>query len=183
MNYCLAYTYNNIINNNGFAAGINRARSNDFRKGGVNIEPVYFWFAVIVIATITEIFTAQLVSIWFAVGGIAALIASLLNLPFNIQMLIFALVAAAALIATRPFVKKHLTVKQISTNADRYINKVGIVTLEINNTLGTGQINVLGSIWTARSSDGSVIGKGEHVVVESIQGVKLIVHRKTTAGN
>lgn len=130
-----------------------------------------------------EIFTAQLVSIWFAVGGVAALIASLLNVPFNIQLFIFALVAAVTLIATRPVVKKHLTVKQISTNADRYISKIGIVTIEINNTLGTGQVNVLGSIWTARSSDGSVIEKGEHVMVESIQGVKLIVHRKTTAGD
>lgn len=143
----------------------------------------YFWLAVIVIATITEIFTAQLVSIWFAVGGVAALVASLLNIPFNIQMLIFALVAAVTLVATRPVVKKHLTVKRTSTNADRYINKVGIVTIEIDNTLGTGQINVLGSIWTARSSDGCVIKKNEHVIVESIQGVKLIVRRKTADGN
>ncbi|HCR43875.1 MAG TPA: NfeD family protein [Ruminococcaceae bacterium] len=138
----------------------------------------YCWLAVIIIATLIEIFTAQLVSVWFAVGGTAALAAALLNAGFNAQLLIFALVSAVTLAATRPVVKKHLTVKKTSTNADRYIGRDGIVTVDINNAAASGQVNVLGSVWTARSADGSVIIKGQHVKVESIQGVKLIVSRQ-----
>lgn len=131
-----------------------------------------------VIAAVLEAATAQLVSIWFVVGGIGGLIASLLGAELPVQILVFALVAAVTLMVTRPFVKKILDVKITGTNADRYLGKIAVVTVEINNTLGTGQVNVLGSIWTARSSDGAVLPVGARVVVESIDGVKLIVHPK-----
>lgn len=148
-------------------------------KGGSIIDWSYIWLAVIVVAAVVEIFTTQLVSIWFVAGGIAALVAYSLNAPINLQLLFFALVSAIMLIVTRPFVKKLLSVKKTNTNADRYLGKIGVVIMEINNTLGTGQVNVLGSIWTARSSDGAVIEKGRRVLIESIDGVKLIVRLKT----
>ena len=47
--------------------------------------------------------------------------------------------------------------------------------MEINNELGVGQVNVSGSVWTARAADGAVIPKGANVEVESIEGVKLLV--------
>lgn len=132
-----------------------------------------------VVAAILEATTAQLISIWFVVGGVGGLIASLVGASQPAQIWIFALVTAVTLIATRPFVKKVLNTKTISTNADRYLGKIAIVTVEINNTLGTGQVNVLGSVWTARSTDGSVVPVGVRVLVESIDGVKLIVKPKT----
>lgn len=139
----------------------------------------FVWIAVMVAAAILEASTAQLVSIWFVVGGAGGLIASLFGAPQPVQTLVFALVTAATLVATRPFVKKVLDFKTTGTNADRYLGKIAVVTVEINNTLGTGQVNVLGSIWTARSLDGSVISVGTRVFVESIDGVKLIVRPKT----
>lgn len=139
----------------------------------------FVWIAVMVIAGLLEAATAQLVSIWFVAGGAGGLIASLFGAPQSVQVLVFALVSAATLVATRPFVKKVLDFKTTGTNADRYLGKIAIVTVEINNTIGTGQVNVLGSIWTARSSDGSVIPVGARVFVESIDGVKLIVRPKT----
>lgn len=138
----------------------------------------YLWLAVIVLAAIVEGVTAQMVSIWFVVGGVGALIASLFHASPGVQLLIFAALTAVTLAATRPFVKKIMNFKKTDTNADRYIGQTGSVTLEINNMLGTGQVNVLGSIWTARSKDGSVIRAGEKVLVKSIEGVKLIVEPK-----
>ncbi|XOQ44752.1 MAG: NfeD domain-containing protein [Clostridium sp.] len=152
-------------------------------KGGffifsADVYMPFVWIAVMVLAGILEAATAQLVSIWFVVGGIGGLIGSLLGAPIPIQILIFALVTAATLVATRPLVKKVLNFKTTGTNADRYLGKIAVVTAEINNTLGTGQVNVLGSVWTARSYDGSVIPVGARVLVESIDGVKLIVRLK-----
>ncbi len=137
----------------------------------------YFWLAVIILAAVLEAVTTQLVSIWFVVGGILAMIASLFGAPVPVQVLIFAASSAVALIVTRPFVKHMLNIKRVGTNADRYIGKIGIVTVEINNEAARGQVNVLGSVWTARSADADVISVGERVNVESIDGVKLIVRR------
>lgn len=135
----------------------------------------YIWLAVIVVAAVVEASTAQLVSIWFVVGGIGALIAELCGAPLWVQTVVFVVVTGITLLITRPLVKKLLNFKKEDTNAGRYIGKIGIVTGEINNQLGTGQVNVMGSIWTARSSDGSVIEIGTNVLVKSIEGVKLIV--------
>ncbi len=135
----------------------------------------YLWLAIIVIAAVVEASTAQLVSIWFVAGGVGALIAGLCGASLWLQLVAFVAVTALTLLVTRPLVKKLLDFKREDTNAGRYIGKLGIVITEINNTLGVGQVNVLGSIWTARSTDGSIIEAGRNVLVKSIEGVKLIV--------
>ena len=76
---------------------------------------------------------------------------------------------------TRPLIKKALKVKREETNAGRYVGKVGIVTSEIDNEKGLGQVTVMGSIWSARSDSGAVIPAGHNVLVLRIEGVKLIV--------
>lgn len=138
----------------------------------------YLWLAVIVVAAIIEALTAQLVSIWFVVGGVAGLIAYVCGAPFWLQLDLFVVVTALTLLVTRPFVKKLMHFKKVDTNADRYIGKDGIVITEINNTLGHGQVKVMGSVWTARSTDGSVIPAGANVLIHAIEGVKLIVELK-----
>lgn len=135
----------------------------------------YFWLAVIVVAAIVEGSTAQLVSIWFVAGGVGALIGELCGVQVWAQVIIFVAVTALTLVVTRPLVKKIMNFKKEDTNSGRYIGKNGIVTVQINNTLGVGQVTVLGSVWTARSEDGSIIKVGENVLIKAIEGVKLIV--------
>lgn len=138
----------------------------------------YLWLAIVVLAILFEMGTTQLISIWFAAGGVGALVACLVGASPMVQVFVFILITGLTLAFTRPFAQKALGVKKTSTNADRYIGKIAVVTVEINNTLGTGQVNALGSVWTARSSDGSVIPVGRRTLVESIDGVKLIVREK-----
>ena len=135
----------------------------------------YIWLAIIVVAAVVEGTTAQLVSIWFVVGGVGALIANLCGAEIWLQSLIFIVVTGLTLIFARPIVKRLMNFKKEDTNAGRYIGKEGLVITEINNILGEGQVKVLGSIWAARSADSSVIKIGENVLIQSIQGVKLIV--------
>lgn len=143
----------------------------------------YVWLAVIIIAAIVEGSTAQLVSIWFVAGGIGALIANLCGAPVWAQWVVFAAVSTLMLLVTRPLVKRLLSFKRVDTNAGRYIGETGIVTAQINNTLGQGQVNVHGSVWTARSADNSEIQEGCRVLVKSIEGVKLIVEKIHTEGS
>ncbi len=138
---------------------------------------IYVWITIAVAMAILEISTAQLVSIWFMLGAIASAVTACFTDNILIQVMVFIAVTVLALIATRPFVKKITKFKTEKTNSDRYIGKTGIVKEKIDNIAGRGQVNVSGSIWTARSADGSVIEKDENILVEAIEGVKLIVSR------
>ncbi len=137
----------------------------------------WVWLALLVIFVITEIITVQIVTIWFALGALAALITSLVTDNLIIQIAVMLLVSVVSLLGTRPFVKKLMKNKIQPTNADMYIGQEGIVTEEINNLHGTGSAKIRGSVWTARSSDDTItIPKDTKVTVDTIQGVKAIVH-------
>ncbi len=134
-----------------------------------------FWIVLLVVLVIVEAVTAQLVTIWFAAGAAAALIAERCHAPEWLQWIIFIAVSVIALIATRPLVRKVTKNKRQPTNADRCIGQTAVVLEEINNVEGRGQVQVNGIPWTARSLDGTVFKKDELVTVERIDGVKLIV--------
>ncbi|MBQ9517466.1 MAG: NfeD family protein [Eubacterium sp.] len=133
------------------------------------------WAALIVAFCVLEGITAQLVSIWFVIGAIAALIAQLCGASLIIQIVVFIAVSIVALLVTRPIVKKKLNTKTEKTNADRCIGMQGVVTEDIDNLAPSGQVKVDGKVWTARSSAGENIPEGAVVTVEKIDGVKLIV--------
>ena len=134
-----------------------------------------FWIIALVVLIVVEAVTAQMVTIWFAAGAVGAIVAERLGAEVWVQWAVFVAVSAVALIATRPLVKKITKAKVQPTNADRCIGMVAVVTEEINNVEGRGQVHVNGVTWTARSLDGSIFKKDERVIVERIDGVKLIV--------
>ena len=136
---------------------------------------VFVWIIFAVFMLICEILTTQLVSIWFVLGGIAAAITCIFTDDLLIQTLVFVLVSLIALLATRPLVKRFLKNKKEPTNSDRLVGRVAIVTMDIVNQTGEGQVNVDGKIWSAKSSDGCEIKSGANVKITSIEGVKLVV--------
>ena len=131
-----------------------------------------FWIVLLVVLLIVEAATVQLVTIWFAIGAAAALIARICGAA---QWVLFLVVSAVTLAATRPLVRKITKQKTQPTNADRCIGETAMVTEDIDNIAGKGRVEVNGISWTARSSDGANFRKGELVTVERIEGVKLIV--------
>ncbi len=137
-----------------------------------------FWAAAIILFGVAEAVTAQLVSIWFLIGAIAALIAAFFGANLIIQIIVFIAVSILALVITRPLVKKYINPKKEHTNADRVIGQVGIVAEDIDNIRATGQVKADGKIWTARATDNSIIPSGCEVIIEKIDGVKLIVKNK-----
>ena len=65
-----------------------------------------FWLIFTVVTAVLEGLTVQLVSVWFAIGGLAACITSLFTDSIPIQAVVFVVVTAIALVVTRPLVKK-----------------------------------------------------------------------------
>ena len=129
------------------------------------------WLLLAIAFAVSEGLTVQLVSIWFAVGAAAALF----DVSWVVQLWTFVIVSAVLLIGTRPIAKNLLHVKKESTNADRFIGQVGVVTDPIDNDLSAGRARVGGLDWSVRSSDGADIPAGEKIRVLAIDGVKLIV--------
>ena len=136
-----------------------------------------FWLIFTVVTAVLEGLTVQLVSVWFAIGGLAACITSLFTDSIPIQAVVFVVVTAIALVVTRPLVKKLRKKKAEPTNADRYLGKTAVVVERIDNENATGLVKVDNQKWTARSVDGSPIEEGLTVTVAAIEGVKLMVQK------
>ena len=133
------------------------------------------WVVLIAAFCVIEGFTEGLVSIWFALGAVAALIAALLGAGFVVQLILFAAVSILCMVLLRPFASRFLKTKREPTNADRIIGQEAIVIVPISEVNGTGQVKVEGSIWTAKPLGVEEIPEGARVVVRAIEGVKAIV--------
>ena len=134
------------------------------------IDMTVIWLVAMIILLIIEGVVPGLVSIWFALGALAALISALLSAPIWLQIVWFLLVSIISLALTRPLAKKYVNARVQHTNADAVLGRECIVTEDIDNVL------VGGKTWTARSADDNLkIEKGETVKALRIDGVKLIV--------
>ncbi len=144
-------------------------------KGGSYDMILYIWIGLIVFFGVLEAATAGLTSIWFVLGSVAGLVVAICRGPLWLQILIFFLVSIAALIMTRPLVKK-MAVRGIQpTNLDQVLGQTARVTEEINNVLSVGAVYIQGKTWSARSEDESIIPVGTLVTVKRMSGVKLYV--------
>lgn len=138
------------------------------------------WLLAVIVLGILEAATTQLVTIWFALGALAAMLAAVCHAPLWLQIVLFVVVSVLALVFTRPIVRKQLNGKKTPTNADRVLGRVGVVQDTISNTLAQGTVTVDGAVWSARSASGTDIPAGTRVVAERIEGVKLIVRPTET---
>lgn len=137
-----------------------------------------FWLVLMIVLIAAEAATVSLVSIWFALGALAALITSVFNAEFWVQLIFFAVISAIALIITRPLAKKIQTKKRVPTNLDKIVGQIGIVREEIDNIKEQGSVYIDGKEWTARSKNNEVILSGKNVTILEISGVKVIVEEK-----
>ena len=143
---------------------------------GIPVNMAMVWLVAMVVFLVIEALVPGLVSLWFAIGALAAVLAAALNAPVWLQLVWFFVVSLLALLLTRPLVKKYVNGKVQPTNADAVIGKECVVTEAIDNILAQGAVKVRGMEWTARAeSDEKKFAAGDVVTVVAIEGVKLIV--------
>ena len=139
---------------------------------------VFVWLVAVIIFLGVELSTVTLTSIWFAAGALAAMLVAMFNGNWIVQVIAFLIVAFGLMYATKPWAKKFIDTKKVSTNADRAIGEEVRVVERVSNLDQTGRAFVHGMEWTVRTEDDNiVIEKGELVRVLRIAGVKLIVER------
>jgi len=134
------------------------------------------WLGLLIAFLVVEaVCVVHLVSIWFAVGALAALVVWMLSGPIWLQVTVFVLVSAVLLISLWPLTKKFITPKLTPTNIDSIIGSTGRVTAAIDNVGATGQVKLGAMEWTARSTSGEPIPVGTLIRADRIEGVKVFV--------
>lgn len=138
-----------------------------------------FWLIVLVALVIIELSTMALTTIWFAGGAAIAAIAASIGAPVFLQIILFLAVSGLLLFFTRPLAVKYFNKDRIKTNAESLVGREAIVTEEIDNLKGTGQVTISGQEWTARAAgETNSIPQGAIVYILAINGVKLIVEER-----
>lgn len=133
------------------------------------------WLVLMLVFLIAEGATAAMVSLWFVLGSLGALIVSLLGGEVWLQFVVFFLVSAISLGLLRPLTRKFVNPEITSTNVNALPGTKGLVSEAIDNVRGQGQVKLGGIAWTARSSDDQPIPAGTLVQVDRIEGVKAFV--------
>ena len=78
------------------------------------------------------------------------------------------------LIFSRPLVQKKLSQKKITTNYERVIGQIAVVTKKIT-AIDKGAIKINGMEWTAAVRENITLEKGSKCVIEEIAGVTAYV--------
>lgn len=135
---------------------------------------VWIWLAVTIVAIVIELITPELVSLWFAVGGIVGIVFSFIpGLPWWGEVIIFAIVSMALLLSVRPVLKKYFHHRSVATNADRIIGKeVRMLSHADFDNLGSAKIGDV--VWSVKSENETSLLENEIVRVVAVDGNKLI---------
>lgn len=138
-----------------------------------------FWLILFVVLLIIEILTMGLTTVWFAGGALVAFILAFVGFDLPVQIIVFLLVSIALLVLTRPLAIKFFNKERQKTNAESLIGQRAIVLEKIDTLRGTGRAEVNGMEWSAKTDEAQeIIEVGEVVIIEGIQGVKLIVKKE-----
>ena len=134
----------------------------------------YFWLILVIFLGMIELITVGLVSIWFVISGIVAMILSFFIDNFVIQFGVFVILGVVLMLFTRKTLEKYFP-KPIKTNLDRVVGLEGIVTEEIRKD-SVGEVKVDGKRWSAIADD--EIKVGSIVKILHLDGVKLKVEKE-----
>jgi len=151
-------------------------------NGSVPVRSVWMiWVGIAVLAVIVDVVICpKPISLWYAVGAIAALIASFLGVGLLLQGLIFAVFSFAALLVAS-YLKNLKTSKSLENNVipehvkkklklENIVNQEGIVVKTIDpERHENGLVKVAGIILPARSLRNQKIKAGTDVVIKAVK--------------
>jgi len=136
---------------------------------------VWIWLGLVITLTLIEVLTTNLVTIWYIVSALVALLLSLFIDSYLIEFAVFVILGTILLFTTRDYLVKLIVKKKEKTNLDRVIGMTGIVTEEITKKK-FGEVKVDGKRWTAIAD--KKIKVDSAVKVLEIDGVKLKVEEE-----
>ena len=136
------------------------------------------WLVLFVAMLIIEAIGPALVSIWFALGAVIALILSFIpEVAWWIEVIVFVVISIATLLALRPILKRYIKRNNYNTNIDSFTGKRGYVIEDIT-YLKPGAVKIGDVSWTAIpvNKDEKIV-ENEIIEVVAVNGNKLIVKK------
>ncbi len=140
------------------------------------MEPKYWWTIIGIVGFIVEIFTPGFFAASIGIGAFFAAVTAMFTDVVEYQMIAMATGSLLAFLTIRPIWTRYLArTKDVKTNADALIGKVGVVSEDINSDSNTGRVAIDGDDWKATSEDGLAIVSGSHVEVVKRNSIILTV--------
>jgi membrane protein implicated in regulation of membrane protease activity len=133
------------------------------------------WLAVAFVAAVLEVSIPHFGSAFVGAGAVAAGAAAFLGFGLRAQLATFVIVMVASIVGLRSRLVGRLGGRGVPSRTDPLIGRQGLVTHDIDPTIGAGRVNVGGEDWAARSSD--AIAAGTRIRVVSADGIVLEVTR------
>ena len=137
--------------------------------------PALAWLAVATIAAILEVSVPHFGSAFVSAGAVAAAITAYLGYSVTTQFAAFVVVLTASIALLRTRILERVGGPGVPSRTAPLIGRHGIVTHDVDPTIGSGRVNVGGEDWAARSSE--PIAMGTKVRVVGADGIVLEVTR------
>lgn len=135
---------------------------------------VYIWLGIVCASMLVEFITKELISVWIAIGSLIALILAAFGVSYIIQLVVAIVISISCIIALRKPTVKFLSKNNNKTNLDLIVGKKAkLLTSITKDEMGSLKHN--GVTYSASTENEEEINKGEYVVIQKIEGNKLVV--------
>lgn len=131
------------------------------------------WIVVAVISAVIEVSIPHFGMIFVSVAAIAAALVAGLGYGAVAQSVVFVVALVLTFSLVRPRFKSRLDAVGVPSRTQALLGREGIVTFDIEATVGAGRVNVGGEDWAARSK--APIQAGTRIRVVAADGVVLEV--------
>lgn len=134
-----------------------------------------WWVLAAVVFAVAEMLTTTLFVGPFAVGALAAALASGLGAPALLVVVLFLAASAASFTVVRPIARRHRTMPPaIRTGTAALVGGSAVVLEQVD--ANGGSVKLAGEVWTARPYDeDAVLAAGARVQVIEIRGATALV--------
>jgi membrane protein implicated in regulation of membrane protease activity len=133
------------------------------------------WLGVAFVAAIVEVSVPHFGSMFISLGAVAAAAIAMLGFGVPAQFGTFIVVMVVSLAVLRTRLVGRLGGPGVPSRTAPLIGRQGMVTTDIDATLGTGRVTVGGEDWAARSKEH--IAAGTRITVVGADGIVLEVTR------
>ena len=142
-----------------------------FTAGG----PAIAWIMLAIAAAILEVTIPHFGVVFVSLAAGAAAGAAWFDAHLGAQLAVFVVVLGLSLALLRPRLLKHLDAPGVPSRTEAVVGRDGIVTEDIEATIGAGRVNVRGQDWAARAAE--AIPAGTRIRVVGADGIVLEVKR------
>ena len=133
----------------------------------------FWWVALAIVAAIIEISIPHFGVIFASAGALVAALAASLGLNLPAQIILFLLAFGLSFALIRPRLVNSTGAKGVPGRTESLVGRDGVVTHDIEPTVGAGRVNVGGEDWAVRSS--APLRAGTRIRVVGADGIVLEV--------